>query len=368
MGGAGRGYVALSVGLSGLGVVHAVGSGAGPAHAAAVLLGTLGVLLAPTAPVALAALAALSTAAQVALDAGVPTFASFLVLLVATYALGRACDLPRLLTGLALLVAPIVLMVAADPSLQRPVEIVFPVVYLGGGVGVGRLARSRERAAQAAVAAVAAAAASREHEALAEERARIAREMHDVVAHSVSLLVVQAESAAAVLDRDPERARAQLERISASGRQALEELRRLLGLLQAGGEQDGTHPQPALADLPGLREAVQATGARVELHVDEDAGAAPPGVQLTAYRVVQEALTNAVRHGRATSVQVNVRRQGDVLSVDVVDDGTAPPSGSAPGHGLQGMRERVGLYDGELEAGPRSDGGFRVAARLPVAP
>ncbi len=364
----GRGYVALAVALSGMGVAQAVGSGAGPVHAAAVLVGTVGLLPAPTAPVALAALAAVSTAAQVVLDAGSPTFASFLVLLVTAYALGRTSDLPRVLTGLALIVAGIVHMVAADPSLQRPVEIVFPIVYLGGGVVVGRLARSRERAARAAVAAVEAAAESREHEALAEERARIAREMHDVVAHSVSLLVVQAESAAAVLDRDPERARAQLERISASGRQALEELRRLLGLLQAGDEHDQSHPQPALADLPQLCESVQGAGTRVDLHVDEDACVAQPGVQLTAYRLVQEALTNAVRHGRATSVQVDVRRQGRMLSVDVVDDGTATSSGSAPGHGLQGMRERVGLYDGELEAGPRSHGGFRVPARLPVSP
>lgn len=357
----------LSAALSLLGLGQVVGAGRGWWQAAAVLSGTLAVLLLRRAPVAVCALAAASVAAQVGLGAADPAFASFLVLLLSAYGLGRRCSPRGLAAGLLLLALAIAAVVTADPTLRRPAELVYPAVYLSAAVGLGRLVRSRERAAAAAVAAVAAASESREREALAEERARIAREMHDVVAHSVSLLVVQAESAAAVLDRDPERARAQLERISDSGRQALDELRRVLGLLQPGDEDPGAAPQPGLVDLPALAESLRAAGARVALHVDEGLSDLAPGLQLAAYRVVQEALTNAVRHGHAGAVDVQVRCRNGVLTVDVQDDGTTPAA-SAPGQGLRGMRERLRLYDGHLDAGPSEGGGFRVAARIRVAP
>lgn len=363
-----RGYAALAVALSMLVLMQALAHDQTGAWIVAAFVGTAAVAVAPVAPVLLAGLGTGSIVAQLLLVDGGPAFASFLVLVVCSYALGRHGSRAGLLLGLGMVATAVAAIMIADPALRQPFELVYPTVYFGGAAAVGRLVRSRERAAREAAHAVAAAAESHAAEALAQERARIAREMHDVVAHSISMLVVQAESAAAVLDRDPERARAQLDRISSSGRQALDELRRVLGLLQRGGDETGAHPQPGLADLASLREAVQAAGPTVELHVDDELLHTAPGLQLTAYRVIQEALTNAVRHGRPGHVSVDVRRCDGTLTVDVRDDGTAAPATSAPGHGLQGMRERVRLYDGQLEAGPIDGGGFRVAARMPVAP
>ena len=362
------GYAAVAAGLSVLVLAQAVADGRSAAWVVPALVGTAGVAVALRAPVLLAGLATASVVAQLLLVDADPAFASFLALVVCSYALGRHSSRAGLLLGMGLVATAVAAITVADPTLRQPFELVYPVVYFGGAAAVGRLARSRERAATQAAQALAAAAESRAQEALAQERARIAREMHDVVAHSISMLVVQAESAAAVLDRDPERARTQLDRISSSGRQALEELRRVLGLLHRGSDEGGAHPQPGLADLATLRETVQAAGPTVEMHVDDELLRTAPGVQLTAYRVVQEALTNAVRHGRPGHVWVDVRRCGGAVTVDVRDDGTAAPATSPPGHGLLGMRERVRLYDGELEAGPVDGGGFRVAARLPVAP
>jgi signal transduction histidine kinase len=362
-----RSHLALAAALSVLGLGQAVGTGAGAAWAAAVLVGTAAVVLSATAPLVVAAAALVSTAAQVALADGDPAFASFVVLMAAGYALGRRSDRRTLVPGLVLLVLGVGAVAVGDPTLRTLPQAVPPAVYLGAAVGLGRLVRSRERTAQRAVEAVAAAADSREREALAAERARIAREMHDVVAHSVSLLVVQAESAAAVLDRDPERARAQLERISQTGRESLAELRRVLGLLRPPEGHDATHPQPGLGDLATLGEAVEASGTRVRLVLDDGLEELAPGLQLAAYRVVQEAMTNAVRHGRASSVEVQVRRAAGALDVVVRDNGHATGEGP-PGVGLRGMRERVLLYAGELEAGPLEGGGFGVRAVLPVAP
>jgi signal transduction histidine kinase len=214
--------------------------------------------------------------------------------------------------------------------------------------------------------------AQAEHEAqtrraVEAERARIAGELHDVVTHNVSVMVVQAGAARSVLDSSPDDAREALLAVEASGRTAMSELRHLLGLLApAGGEEDLLVPQPGVARVPALVERVRAAGLSVELSVT-GARDLPPGVDLAAYRVVQEALTNVIKHAGPSRAAVVLEYRPDDLLITVTDDGhpvTGP--GGPGGRGLIGLRERIGLYGGELDAGPRPGGGWRVLATIPV--
>jgi signal transduction histidine kinase len=219
--------------------------------------------------------------------------------------------------------------------------------------------------------------AQAEHEAqtrraVEAERARIAGELHDVVTHNVSVMVVQAGAARSVLDSSPDDAREALLAVEASGRTAMSELRHLLGLLApsdqagAGGEQEVLVPQPGAARVPALVERVRAAGLSVELSVT-GARDLPPGVDLAAYRVVQEALTNVIKHAGTSRAAVVLEYRPDDLLITVTDDGRPMPGSGGPGgRGLIGLRERIGLYGGELDAGPRPGGGWRVRARIPV--
>ena len=208
--------------------------------------------------------------------------------------------------------------------------------------------------------------------AVASERARIARELHDVVAHHVSMMVVQAEAGPLAVERDPARAAGVFEAIAATGRQALVEMRRLLGVLRGDGQAPSLAPQPGLDQVPSLVEQVGRAGLEVELVVEGEKAPLPAGVELSAYRIVQEALTNAVRHAGPGRARVLVRYGERDLELTVRDEGGgggAAPAGGPPsrsGQGLVGMRERVSLFGGELHAGPGPDGGFTVAARLPL--
>ena len=204
-------------------------------------------------------------------------------------------------------------------------------------------------------------------QALATERARIAREMHDVVAHGVSVIALQADAAAAALDRDPERAREPLHAIAITARESLAEMRRLLEVLRAPDDDDPLAPPPGVARLPELVERVRRTGLTVDLRVEGQAGDLAPGVNLTVFRVAQEALTNAIKHSGSAAVAMTLRYRPAVVEIEVVDDGRPPP-GAAEGFGLIGMRERVGLYGGRLDAGPRPGGGYGVLATLPLSP
>jgi signal transduction histidine kinase len=205
-------------------------------------------------------------------------------------------------------------------------------------------------------------------EAVVAERAAIARELHDVVAHHMSVMVVQAGAARAVGEADPAAAAEALRQIEASGRTGLAEMRRLLGILKSEDDGDGRAPQPGLADFGQLIDAMRATGLPVEAVVEGQPRPLPLGIDLSAYRIVQEALTNSLRHGGGASARVVVRYEPDALELEVADDGPGPPDdpGAPGGHGLIGMRERVQLFGGELEAGPRPGGGFLVRARLPT--
>ncbi len=198
----------------------------------------------------------------------------------------------------------------------------------------------------------------------AEEQARIARELHDVIAHSVSVMVVQAAAANDVFDTRPERAREALRAIEASGRTALAEMRRLLGVVRADGAEYA--PQPGIDRLDDLVEQVRAAGLAVAVSIEGAPRPLPAGVDLSAYRVVQEALTNTLKHANATRADVSLRYRDDELGVEVRDDGEPAGNGDGHGRGLIGMRERVTAFGGSLETGPKNTGGFAVSARFPL--
>ncbi|ARP70836.1 sensor histidine kinase [Streptomyces pluripotens] len=214
--------------------------------------------------------------------------------------------------------------------------------------------------------------------AVAAERARIARELHDVVAHNVSVMVVQADGAAYVLDVAPDQARKALETISSTGRQALAEMRRLLGVLRTGEHQESGEyvPQPDVGQIDDLVEQCRDAGLPVDFRIEGTPRPLPSGVELTAYRIVQEALTNTRKHGGPNAgASVRLVYFDDGLGLLVEDDGKGAPhelyeegGSDGQGHGLIGMRERVGMVGGTLDAGPRPGGGFRISVLLPLKP
>jgi signal transduction histidine kinase len=201
--------------------------------------------------------------------------------------------------------------------------------------------------------------------AVAEERLRIAQELHDVVAHSMGVIAVQAGVGAHVIDTDPAEAKKSLEAISRTSRSSLAEIRRMLGVLR---EDEGAQytPAPGLADLDRLAQEVRGAGVDVEVDWEGTRNELPPGVDFTAYRIVQESLTNVLKHAGKAKVQVTICYEPDALQIEVVDDGRGVNGrATGGGHGLIGMRERAGVYGGSFAAGPRTGGGFRVAVRLP---
>ena len=254
------------------------------------------------------------------------------------------------------------LAMAAGPRLGLgdvvPFAVVTPIVMLL----VRRVIGDRERRAQLA---------ERERdlsarEAVVAERARIAGELHDVVAHSVSVMVVQAQAGPRLL-ADPEQALGAFRSIETTGREALVELRRLLGVLRGGDERAATAPQPGLASLETLLEQVREAGLRVDLRIEGAPLQLPAGVDLSAFRIVQEALTNALKHAGRAEAEVIVRYGAGAVELEILDNGVGPGlRADGSGHGLVGMRERVALYGGSLEAGSRNGHGFAVRARLPV--
>ena len=283
-------------------------------------------------------------------------------LLVAFAVAGMVADLRSALAGAAIgyAAASVIIFVERPPVSGTWALLTFGAVSWAIGRALleraQRAASLEERAEQLA----------REQEvALAGERARIARELHDVVAHSVSVMTVQAGAARLLLDEDPARAREPLLAVEETGRQALAEMRRLLGILRAEERPAALAPQPGVADVDALVEQVRAAGLPVDVVVDGEPKPLPPGVDLAAYRVVQEALTNALKHAGAARAEVSIRYGESALEVAVTNDGHVRRNGPG-GHGLVGMRERVALYGGELEAGPRREGGYAVRAKLPV--
>ena len=283
-----------------------------------------------------------------------------IAILCALYALAVWTPPRRFAVGLALVVA-VDLATSASPKANVHSAVPFAVVTAVVMLLVRRVIGDRERRARIA---------ERERdvatrEAVVEERARIARELHDVIAHHVSMIVLQAGAERRVLDDGS--TREVLETIEQVGRGALTETRRLLGMLRADADEP-LAPQPGLDDVPTLVGQLREVGLPVELHVEGERRELPVGIELSAYRIVQEALTNALKHAGDASTTVHVRYGPNSLELEIADDGNGNASRvSGGGHGLVGMRERVALYGGRFEASPDPQGGFVVRVRLPVA-
>jgi signal transduction histidine kinase len=283
-----------------------------------------------------------------------------LPLLVAVYTAGA-----WLVTGPAVgfllgALAAVGLAVHASPEPATASNYVYAGMLVGIAWSVGRVLSRRH----AQVAVLEDAAAHAAAEAVERERGRIARELHDVVAHGVSVMVLQAGAAKEVLTTRPDDARIALEAVQEAGRAALVELRRMLDLLRdEDGQEDGLRPQQGLADLPALASTMTAAGLRTELVVSTSGTDVPPAVGLSAYRIVQEALTNALKHAGPATATVTVRTEPGALLIEVADNGRGR-AGTAGGYGLVGMRERVGVFGGHLEV--LSSNGFTIRATLPL--
>ncbi len=297
------------------------------------------------------------------------SFSGFLAALAATFLLGSLLDRRQALVGLGLALAAIVAIAGNDPDGASSDFFFIPLVFVAAWLAGFGLTRKLEHA-QAAEQRARQLALVREaeaREAVAEERARIARELHDVVGHAVSVMTVQASGVRRLLNPDQEREREALEIVEQTGREALAEMRRLVGVLRRPEEAPALAPQPSLQHLDRLVRQAGDAGLPVEVQIEGRQGDLPAGVDLTAYRLVQEALTNAVKHANAKRAEVLVRYGEDVVELIVTDDGDGVPDEKAEsgGHGLVGMRERVAVYGGELHAGPRPEGGYALHARLP---
>ena len=314
------------------------------------------------APMAVVAVAVLSWAAT--FGSGYRDMGG-VVAILALYAAGRYCaDVAQGLAGVAAAVA-VVAVDALDIHDSWVTEASFGAAVMFVAWYVGRRFRLREERAEELRREQAAEA----RRILVEERARIARELHDVVAHRVSLMTVQAGAAKAVATRDPDAALRSMGAVEEAGRQALAELRHLLGVLRPEADHGVLGPQPGLADLPALADQIREAGVGVSLDLDRRLPRdLPARVDLFAYRIVQEALTNVLKHaGPGAHADVRLRYEGDRVLVEVTDDGEG--SGATfqrSGHGIVGMRERALLLGGTLDAGPRKGGGFAVVACLPV--
>jgi signal transduction histidine kinase len=290
-----------------------------------------------------------------------------LVALAAAYAVAAYRDLRIALAGMAIALAGIWIGVAGQ-STNNHSDFAFTAVVVSAGWLVGRGMRGRVRQTAELAERTRQLEEAREAErlaAVAEERRRIARDLHDVIAHSVSVMVVQAGAAEDIFARDPEGVLEPIRAVQETGRAALVEMRRLLGLLREDGEL-GLAPQPRLADLDVLAEQMRLAGLPVELAVEGKPRPLPIGVDLSVYRIAQEALTNSLKHAGPARARLVLRYLEGEVELEVVDDGISSSNGNG-GHGLIGMRERVAVFGGTLEADRLATGGFRVLARLPLA-
>ena len=299
-------------------------------------------------------------------------FAAVLMLVTAGYAAGRHLPSRRAVHALAIgTVAMLGLSIAFDPNdIFFPVAFFWIVPWLAGRTIRSQTFLARELAEKAERAEHA--RGEEERRAIALERSRIARELHDVLAHNLSVMVVQAAAARRIIDANPEQAVEVARLIERTGREALAEIRHLFGAVRRGEGEDLSGP-PSIARIDQLARRARAAGLKVELRVLGEAVQLPPGIDLTAYRIVQEALTNALKHAGSARASVTVAYEPNEVVLTIEDDGEAPRDAddlrdAGGGHGLVGMRERVALYGGLVQAGRRRGGGFAVRARLPTRP
>jgi signal transduction histidine kinase len=335
--------------------------------------------LAATGALVLRRRAPLATAAVVAAAVAGPqlftvlTFTlwgDFLPILVAAYAVARYTDGRRAVGGLLAIGAATAVVMLRVPSVNGDVaNIPFALVPLVVVTALGRGLQRWQRSHAALSLHASRLAEDQEawvRDAVAAERARIARELHDVVAHCVSVMVIQAGAAEDLLDRDPGAARTPLRAVQDTGQQAVAELARMLGLLRGESAQDALVPQPGVGQLPELVAQVHAAGLAVDIEVEGTPHDLPPGVDVALFRLAQEALTNVLKHARGARAGVLVRYEESAVELRIHDDGRGVDAGPGARHGLIGMRERVALYGGTLSAGPRDGGGFVVDAVIPL--
>jgi signal transduction histidine kinase len=300
---------------------------------------------------------------------GPSELSGFIAIIIAAYSVGAYCRRRLLALSVLLAAATTTVLIFGGalppiPDAAGPFVLLIPVWLVGDALRTWklraaafedkatRLEREQEQAREAAV---------------AEERARIARELHDVVAHSVSVMVVQAGAARHIATTAPEQAADALRAVEVTGREAMAELRRLLGVLSAEGDGPSLAPQPGLEQLTSLVRRVGEAGLPIALHVEGRPCPLPPGIDLAAYRIIQEALTNALKYSGLARTEVVLDYREAELKVEILDDGAVyTTDNGASGRGLIGMRERVALYGGTLEAGPRLEHGYAVRAWLPL--
>lgn len=305
----------------------------------------------------------------------IPSVASlFVVGMAAAFLLGNLRNPVHAGIGLVVVLAGAGIIISQIPG-HPAADLVFVPLDFGISWLAGFILRGSSQRAEAAVARATVAERERETEALravAEERTHIARELHDIVGHSLSVMTVQTSGVRRVLEPRQQREREALLAVERTGREALAEMRRVVGALRDAAEGPALTPRPSLSRVDTLVAQVREGGLPVNLEIEGEPIALPAGVDLTAYRLIQEGLTNTTKHAAARHADVRVRYDRDHVVIDVCDDGRgvdgSEPSANGSGHGLVGMRERVSIYGGELEAGPRPGGGFRLHARLPVAP
>jgi signal transduction histidine kinase len=300
-----------------------------------------------------------------------PPFQHWIALLVVFYSLGAYAERRRALVagalgGAAFVGGDLVDFLSGGAALEDTVPAWF---MLAAAYGVGFALRGQR--IQSTLLANRAERLEREREqkarlAVAEERVRIGRELHDIVAHAISVIVVQAQAGQRVLEGEQTSAREALGSIETTGRQALVEMRRLLGILREEDRELALAPRPSLAHLDALAELLREAGLPVELHVEGEAKPLAPGVDLSAYRIVQEALTNALKYAGPASAQVVVRYRPEGVELEISDDGWGSVDGHDGGHGLVGMRERAALVGGVVESGTVGGRGYTVRARLPA--
>ena len=288
--------------------------------------------------------------------------------LASAFLLGNLRNPLKAGAGLIIVLVGIVIVVHNIPG-ETVSDLVFiPLRFVVAWVAGYAL---RERAEQAEAAEMRAALAEQERDAaariaVAEERARIARELHDIVAHAMSVMVLQVGAVRHKLPQVLEEDREALGRVERAGRTALAEMRRLLGAMRRDGDGLDLAPQPGLDGLDSLLEDVGRAGLPAELHVEGDPFELPRAIDLSAYRIVQEGLTNSLKHANATRADVTVRYRDDELGIEVVDNGAGVATSDGLGHGLVGIRERVKIYGGDMNAGTAPEGGFVLSARLPI--
>jgi len=372
--------LAPTVGLLGLGAIlistsYASAGYQGPrlANAAFLLAVVLPLLVRRRYPAAVLAAVFVAQGAWVALyyhGTHQPPFEPFAAGVVACFALGYHAEEEELRVGVAIFALAVV-GTAIDLAIGgSTVGNAAPaLLWWAGAIVLGRILRSRQTLVDLLRERSNRLERDREHavaEAAAEERARIARELHDVIAHSVSLIVVQAGAERRLLSAEEQRTAQTLETIEDSGREALTELRRLLGVLRVPSE-DRLAPQPGLGRLPDLLAESAKTGQRVDLDVSGSPVELAPGLDLTAYRIVQEGLTNARKHAPGMPVAVALRWEERLLELEIQnEESDSPAARNGTGHGLIGMRERVAMYGGSLESGSIDGARFRIRARLPI--